>query len=388
MTFELMSRRNKLAKSKSVRRTMKLTKNQVGGGDFYHIVLTKGGPNKIRSETLQAAIENSNLPPAIKLKIGRWFTSDWGTETDKAADLETYFTAIERQDEIFDIVVEKLKELYNATTLEVVITGATQRNKDNQQEAILYIKDIEQFLLFKKDYKKSDGVSKLDTIYNPELKETLSELLYFPKRLNNIFIQSLANVLILFKNDPDSKNLTDVGKRAIAVANYKSNMYANVYLLTGHSFRDGFYLDQGMTEFNEIMETFWDKLFTSISTVKDATDFINDSDPDSYAHIADEVFRWFTTYTRVEGQDHKPDLIKYMMGKFAGLDPTIMDEDAKKEQRVSLPPESYDTVEIYETQIGKILEKMDNTTLEFIIHLAYTLLKNEEATSKAISGTE
>lgn len=362
---------------------------QVGGGEFHHIDLTKGGPNKIRSDTLRAAIENSNLPPAIKLKIGRWFTSDWGTETDKAADLETYFTAIEWQDEIFDIVVEKLKELYNATTLEAVITGATQRNNDNQQEAILYIKDIEQFLLFKKDYNiKSEGVSKLDTIYDPALNETLSELLYFPKRLNNIFIQSLANVLILFKNDPDSKNLNDVGKRAIAVANYKSNMYANVYLLTGHSFRDGFYLDQGMGEFNEIMETFWDNLFTSISTVKDVTDFIDDSDPDSYAHIADEVFRWFTTYTRVEGQDHKPDLIKYMMGKFAVLDPAEMDAEAKKAQRVSLPPESYDAVEIYGTQIGKILEKMDNTTLEFIIHLAYTLLKNEEATSKAISGTE
>lgn len=369
---------------------MKRAKNQenqgqVGGGEFHHIDLTKGGPNKIRSETLQAAIENSNLPPEIKLKIGRWFTSEWGNETNKAADLETYFTAIERQDEIFDIVVEKLKELYKATTLEAIITGATQRNTVNLQEAILYIKDIEQFLLFKKDYTKSEGVSKLDTIYNPALNETLSELLYFPKRLNNIFIQSLANVLILFKNDPDSKNLTDVGKRAIAVANYKSNMYANVYLLTGHSFRDGFYLDQDMTVFNEIMETFWDKLFTSISTEKDATDFIDDSDPDSYAYIADAVFRWFTTYTRVEGKDHKPDLIKYMMGKFAVLNQEEIDDAAKTAQRVSLPPESYDTVEIYGTQIGDILKKMDNTTLEFIIHLAYTLLKNEAETSKAIS---
>jgi hypothetical protein len=367
---------------------MKRTKNQVGGGDFHHIDLKKGGPGETRSNNLRAAIENSNLLPEIKLKIGRWFSPDWGNEKDKAADLETYFTAIERQDEIFDIVVDKLKELYNATQVEDIINGATQRNNENLEEAILYIKDIEQFLLFKKDYSKSSGVSKLDTIYNPALKETLSELLYFPKRLNNIFIQSLANVLILFKNDPDSKDLNDVGKRAIAVANYKSNMYANVYLLTGHSFRDGFYLDQDMDDFNKIMETFWDKLFTSISSDKDTTEFINDGDSDNYAYIADEVFRWFTTYKRKEGQDHKPDLIKYMMGKFAVLDPAVMNDDDKKAQRVSLPPDSYDAVEIYGTQIGTILKKMDNTTLEFIIHLAYTLLKNEEATSKAISGTE
>lgn len=364
---------------------MKRTRNQVGGGEFHHIDLTKGGPNKTRSETLKAAIEGSNLPSEIKLKIGRWFSPDWGNEKDKAADLDTYFTAIERQDEIFDIVVGKLKELYNATKVEDIINNATKRNNENLKEAILYIKDIEQFLLFKKDYSKSSGVSKLDTIYNPALKETLSELLYFPKRLNNIFIQSLANVLILFKNDPDSTNLTDVGKRAIAVANYKSNMYANVYLLTGHSFRDGFYLDQDMTNFNNIMKTFWDKLFTSISTVKSATYFIDDTDPDNYAYIADAVFQWFTNYKRIEGQDHKPDLIKYMMGKFVELDPEVMGAVDKQKQRVSLPPESYDAVEIYGTQIGKILEKMDNTTLEFIIHLAYTLLKNEEATSKAIS---
>jgi hypothetical protein len=142
-----------------------------------------------------------------------------------------------------------------------------------------------------------------------------------------------------------------------------------------------------MTVFNEIMETFWDKLFESISTDKDATDFIDDSDPESYAYIADAVFQWFTNYKRIDGQDHKPDLIKYMMGKFAVLNPEEMDAEAKKAQRVSLPPESYDAVEIYGTQIGKILEKMDNTTLEFIIHLAYTLLKNEEVTREAIAAS-
>lgn len=372
---------------------MKRTKNQVGGGDLY--ILPKNNPldaaGQARALKLSAKLEASTID-AIKNKLTYWFSNERGarvtSESDKQAVVDTYFAGIEHQDEVFDIVAEILTETYG--TQDVIKDSETINLR--KAEAMKYIDDVRQFILFKTpasnpfDDTKPD-LTKLELIKGST--ETLSELLIFPKRLNNVFVQALANIFILFKNNREI--LTQIktpSLRSIAVSEYKTNLYSNVWHLTAHEYRDGFFLDQGEDDFKQTMGSFWTNLFDTLAEVEGLpptdVDLIEDI---NWSGIASYVFKWYLTYQFEEAKDHKESLLSFFKN-IAKPDPTRKITGTNTDgMRAALPPPICDEVKMFGTTIKELMTLMDNTTLEFILHLAYTIRKNEASTIAAITGS-
>jgi len=379
---------------------MKRTKKQVGGGDLY--VLSKGdigdAAGKARALKLSAKLETSKID-AIKNKLTYWFSDERGgrvTESNKQAMVDTYFAGIEHQDELFDIVAEILTETYGT---EDIIQDSEDINK-YKAEAMNYIDDVRQFILFK--YPPESAVNPFDEAKPNSTKlelikgrtETLSELLIFPKRLTNVFVQSLANIFILLKNNRDI--LTQIktpGLMSIAVSEYTANLYSNVWHLTAHEFRDGFFLDQGEDDFKETMGTFWKELFDNLANIEKLgiKDIELIKETTTWAHIAAYVFKWYLTYQFDDVKDHKESLLMYFKS-IAKPDPTRTITGTNTEgMRAALPPANCDDVKMFGTTIKELMTLMDSTTLEFILHLAYTIRKNEKSTVAEItaaSGTK
>jgi len=362
--------------------------NQVGGGDLYVMELQGGNAaENARANKLKNKIDASDTQD-IKNILNYWFSASRGgrvTSTDCESVVRSYFAGIEHQDELFDIVINILKnEEYVAGD---ILKNATDIDT-NKTEAMKYIRDIEQFMLFaKKKAATTSEQSKLDRIVGPE-GETLSELLMYPKRLNNVFIQSLANIFILFKAKREI--LTQIktpALRGLAVAEYKANLYSNVWLLTSNEFRDGFYLDQPENDFKTSMETFWPDLFKELANIDNLgkTDFalMETGWPIVTAH----VFKWYMTSPPFPDGDHKPALLKYFIDQ--GITDTAGFERPKIESmRAQIPPSTCDDTELFGagTSIKNLLKIMANVTLEFILHLAYTIRKNEAETLKEIQA--
>lgn len=397
MTFELMSRRNKSAKAN--RRTMKRTKHQenqgqVGGGDLY--ILPKNNPldaaGQARALKLSAKLEASTID-AIKNKLTYWFSNERGarvtSESDEQAVVDTYFAGIEHQDEVFDIVAEILTETYG--TQDIIKDSETINT--HKAEAMKYIDDVRQFILFKTPAPNPFEDTKPDLTKLELIKgstETLSELLIFPKRLNNVFVQALANIFILFKNNREI--LTQIktpALRSIAVSEYTANLYSNVWHLTAHEYRDGFFLDQGENDFKQTMGSFWTNLFDTLAEVEDlpiaAVDLIEDT---NWSGIASYVFKWYLKYQFEEAKDHKESLLLFFKS-IAKPDPErkIDNDENTIGMRDALPPSNCDKVLMFGTTIKELMTLMDNTTLEFILHLAYTIRKNEASTIAAINAS-
>jgi hypothetical protein len=382
------------------RRTLK-RRLQEGGGTFFSIKTIKGVNNDDmrRKNALEAAIRTSALlETSVQQKIMRWFGPKWGiygertdpvgaTEADKiqncTADIETWVAGIENQDAIFDIVTDVLCDVYDGKTEAAIMEGAKAR-ESNKKAAMKYIQDIVQFLTFLHRPKTAVAVtlpSKMDLIQSDE---TLSTLLYFPKRLNNIFIQSLANILILLKHDAASlADLRDAARQKIVVQKYRSNMLANVYLLTGYEFRDGFFLDHQKSQFDTIQKDFWEKLFAELAKERLTPINIRGATTQNWYQITNYVFRWYQTTSFNGSVDHKPALLKFFDDNLSMPPPLL---GVEVEEREYLPPESYDTIPIYGTTLKQILAKMQGMVLEFILHLAHTIRKNEAATIAAIKA--
>jgi hypothetical protein len=362
--------------------------NQVGGGDLYAI-LGSTVSEKARITNLQAKITASPIPD-IKNILNYWFSDKRNAKRDGKIDtkecpdvVKTYFVGIEHQDELFDIVIDILKEVYAKGD---ILTNAVEIDT-NKVAAMEYVSDIEQYILFKKDKTEvttASEQSKLDKIMGPA-GETLSELLMYPKRLNNVFIQSLANIFILFKAKREI--LTQIktpALRGLAVAEYKANLYSNVWLLTSNEFRDGFFLDQSDSAFKTSMDTFWLDLFKELANIDSLskTDFALEET--GWHFIAAHVFKWYLSFSFTE-DDHKPALLKYFIDQ--GITDTEgFDRPNIKGMRLNIPSEQCDNEKIFGTTLTQLFTIMDNTTLEFILHLAYTIRKNEAETLTEIQA--
>ena len=374
---------------------MKRTK-QVGGGKLYTLSMGDIGDaaGKARALKLFAKLEASNIE-AIKTNLIYWFSTKRGSrvdENDIQSIVNNYFAGIEHQDELFDIVAEILTETYGTQD---IIQDSEDINK-YKAEAMKYIDDVRQFILFK--YPPESAVNPFEEAAKPELTkleiikgrtETLSELLIFPKRLTNVFIQSLANIFILFKNNRDI--LTQIktpGLMSIAVSEYTANLYSNVWHLTAHEFRDGFFLDQGEDDFKATMGTFWKELFDNLANIEElgTKDIELIKDTTTWAHIAAYVFKWYLTYQFDDVKDHKESLLTYFKS-IAKQDPTRTITGTNTEgMRAALPPANCDEFKMFGTTIKELMTFMDSTTLEFILHLAYTIRKNEASTVAEITA--
>jgi len=317
-------------------------------------------------------------------------------DESKKKRLESYLTAIEHQDELFDMALALIKTDLKSKRIEVSTDDKILENAmviDNEKAlAKLYIEDVEKMITFKQATETEGNLSKLQSINKPE--EHLSALLLFPERLNNIFIQSLANLFVLLKKNPGNRGKITTNESTIRLATdqYISNIYANAYLLTSFDLRDGFFLSQGITDFQKIMEgnngadgnpkkeSFYSELLANINK----TDALNLSRESSWAQRALAVFRWYLDQNFTENYE-RIGVLQFMITKTGIIsddDRVIIENvyDKYSELNAMFPDKVYLDISLDTegTTLLKLLNIMGPQELEFVLHLAYTLWKSDK----------
>jgi hypothetical protein len=214
----------------------------------------------------------------------------------------------------------------------------------------------------------------------------VSNLLIFPDRLKNIFIQSLANLFILLKKNEENRSniIQNNATINIAVDQYISNIYANAYLLTSYELRDGFYLNQGVSEFKRIMEgvtteniaSFYSNFFNKIKSPSE----LKLNRKSSWDELAFAVFSWYLTTEFREGEDYdRKSILKYVVD-LSSSSAVVTEEEIFNGLLESFPEKKYHTIPIDSngTTLINLLHIMEPVALEFVLHLAYTLWKSDK----------
>ncbi len=339
----------------------------------------------------------------------RIFLEDYGvpptTDEEKKARLQNYLTILSRQDDLFTYALEAmalhLSRLIYAEKNGAVVTiklGDYESMKGyvsfiNSKKDIMmpYIEDVEKLVNFQ--------VEGGDTKINQIKQEPLTTLLLFPWRVNNVFVQSLAKIMVGLKRNDETLTAiraeADVGVvtrsqkddlHDLLASQWESFAMSQAYSLTAKELRDGFYINQGVQDFKDTLqaETFWKSLAAKIGTIP--------------AIPACKDLKGSTTYV---------DIVSGLYGlyKNGSLTPKsilslysdcTVDPDVAGLADTALPPKAlWDTAIITNgVTLNKLLSYMDDTTLQFMLQLAYTIqsvenpTKQTDATNAAVSGAE
>jgi hypothetical protein len=318
----------------------------------------------------------------------------------EAASLEEYYTIVERQDELFEaalqIIASKVSLTPNYTSTDVIASAATiDARKD---ELFGYIDDVEQLVNFQKTVVQSAqswrDYTKLEDLRN-KADETLSDILIYSNRVTNVFIKSLANILIVLHQDPTilTQSSNDHLKR-LSAQQYESNLKANTLLLTLRPLRDGFYLGQTKGELNdeingniwfedEKQSRFFESLIDELLLIKDKPDTeifkINGALVDlrttqaSWAMIAAHVFLAYK-------HGKHTNILQFFTTKNTADTTTAPD-------RTYTPDAAYDSVSVRGVMYENLRTWMEDKMLQFILHLSYTIKQNEAAVIAAMGAS-
>jgi hypothetical protein len=220
---------------------------QVGGGSQLHHI----------SDTVRAPIWNATLSakPDLKMFAGVITEPNWGNTLSSSQKLELYINLVERQDELFstalDIIYRELGIDRTADNLESVVIEKSGIIESNQENLKQYLNDIYTLVTCGIDHPKDKKTNQKNfqkhTLF---IDEPLSNILMWPERVKNIFVRSIAKILVALKQNPRLLDSTK-GKP------YLQSMFADIYntfiqseilKATSKGLRDGFYLWQALPE--------------------------------------------------------------------------------------------------------------------------------------------
>jgi hypothetical protein len=339
--------------------------------------------------------------------------ADWNTYLDAHTDLkakfgfitgdtrtvEQHLQILECQDELFaiarGIIVSKLG-LTESYTSQDVVNNVTDINA-KRAEMMEYITDVENLVNFKITTDPTNK-TKLDQIRG-DADETLSTLLIFPDRLKNVFIQSLASILIVLKQDDTVLKQSTVDTIDITNSQYISHVYGSAYIQTAFKPRDGFFIAESAQDFAKELEApdgrvpFFKELITEINKLNEAisTDLANNGDKTDEQVFMDSIFKvrgdgclknieeasWATITAHVF-QAYKHGLHDNILTFFAE-DCSRSETLAKDNERTFIPNGTIDEEEVRGTTYKRIRSWMGDETLQYILHLCYTIKQNDSA---------
>ena len=334
----------------------------------------------------------------IPLTLDNKKTSDDPEEIVRA--MGEWLECIEKQDEIFEALLNyftqmllKIPKGTHWTSIDITRNISTINKPSARNLMVSYINDVEQMVNF--NIVKSSSQDKLDYTKLEDIKnqpsESLASLLIFPKRLSNIFINSLANLFITLNLDDTilsqvivSGTQLDRDSVTLIAEQFESNIRGNAFLQTARALRDGFYLGQTKGEFGDVMyndgstTTFFQQLIYYLHKYK--------TSPKEFIFNEDAVDGSMTTV-----KDYSYGLLAahiFFVYKHYGKDKNILDFFSKKLGNTSLgpversytPESKYDNVPVRGVTTLDILQSwMYIEQLQFMLHLFYTIGKNEDA---------
>ena len=312
--------------------------------------------------------------------------------------MNDYFMALEKQDDLFDaaikLIAAKLGLPHNYSASD--IAGVPDIDAPaKRMEMLAYVDDVEQMVQLTIDATAQRNPTKLQEIRNAR-DEPLSTLLLFPKRLNNIFVQSLANILIVLKTDQSILKDADRNEtmKYSAAVQYDSNVRGNAYLQTARNIRDGFFMSQSKTDFNKEIalvppvvfglptrsadnNNFWVKLLEALikvnNTLTEADIFKVGNDECPFKLIGNAKWADITAHVFLAYKFNKIDnILQFFKGECATTAP-LADDPARRH----FPNKAFDEVDVRGTTFKALMSNMEDTMLQYILHLAYTIRKNE-----------
>jgi hypothetical protein len=355
-----------------------MKRGQVGGASFGMLPITTGD-EQARKNTIVAKIKakfkDSGSVLTSLLNIAD--TGIFERSPTSPTSLYAWFTVIEHQDELFDLVLEIIKETTKFEQKNIYDVDVIDKINREHPKWWKYIESIFNLIRLEGSVKDTRD-TKMELLKGMEVIKWLQ----FPKRLNNIFVQSLANVFILMKHDKQLlEKIKALQIRTVALDEYRANIYANTYALTSHYPIDGYYMDQSLEEIKGIQanDAFWSGLFDALAV--ETTDTLNLLDANTkWTVVAAAVFNWYKD-PAVKMDDYRASLFTYFNSRTTkGPEPARARTDSTDVK--------YDKVQVYGIPFIEILKAMDIPTLEFILHLAYTISKNEESTIAAINASD
>ena len=306
-------------------------------------------------------------------------------DTRRVANMTQYISMIKQQDDLFDVAMGAMCRAIEARLpagsnimlgdYESIHEVAVQID-GMRDEMLEYIKDVERLIAFGLDPidpANAQNKTKLQLIYmNPS--ETLSSLLLFPWRITNVFVLGLARILTTLRRDDSILQEINgqASLQALLANQWESYVKAEASRLTAKDLRDGFYMNQGVVEFKEYVELFWPELVT------DMTSGVNMfADPEECKNLMQQANGSEVSYARIVAS-------LYATYKAGGLD-TLLQAFARcgstghvdTVDDAHLPNKSEWNLAFDGVTLKQLLEQMDDTTLQFILHLAYTIQKVE-----------
>jgi hypothetical protein len=311
-------------------------------------------------------------------------TKDLAFITADKRTMEEHFMILERQDELFDIALDiirtKLGLKPGYTSTDVLALSLDEANwAAKKVELIPYIEDVERLVNFKVDTDTSTGVTKLQSVY--DASEPLYSLLVYPKRVNNVFVQTLANLLIVLKaNPPLLTQLANPIALKLAASEYKTNSAANIAVLTAMGPRDGFFLNQGHTQFTRNLANgrgFFYEMLDQITTLTEESDLFKTADVGCKHSLV--TADWDTIAAHVFHAYKRGLTINDLLALFKDPECKALVQDTEGDALTTIPEVGKHEESVRGTTYGLLIKHMHDPTLQFILHLYYTIKKNEAA---------
>jgi hypothetical protein len=345
--------------------------------------------------------------------------------SEKLPYLKTYINCLAHQNKLFGAALNIIKKKIadelglpqdSISDINTIKLHATSID-DKKPQMIEYFKDVERMVMFAED---TEGkLPKLRAMYEDNTYSSLSTLLLFPSRIENVFIIALSEIICNLMDDRSI--LTEASTESlqlILATQYDSYAQALAHTLTAFPLRDGFYLNQGLEEIAQLsmregfdgkrrelenaidtaatdedrataskalsdftkQETFWKKFVVASRRVLETTTTINDlfnnkTGPLSRyrckSYIADNTFADITADMLMYAIINKDnidnmDIIKLL----ANSCKQIVDSFYTIYSRSILPPDDFLHIGISGgVTLKTLLSNVDIATLEYLLHL-------------------
>jgi hypothetical protein len=338
------------------------TKKQRGGAPFYTIPQS-------RMEDWRAAIGDKDLTESLQTL----FENREALAGREEEVMNHYVNILERQDDLFAAALDIIRKKLAITTTDDIITRADAIDVVRRREEFMpYLDDVENLINFVVDetIDRDLGATKLQQIRSTD--EPLSTLLLFPARLQNVFIQSLARICVeLLKDGSILAKLTSPGAQTILAEQYKAYTHSTAYQLSARDLRDGFFLNQGVSDFKGEVNKFWSDFISELvklpadkdSLFRQAAGCPRSLKAVSWGYIAAHVYG----LAKLGSLDE----LLSMFSEKCATDAPLSDAE-----RTHIPNTKYDAIVVREgPTFGALMSNLDDTTLQFILQLSYTIKK-------------
>lgn len=306
----------------------------------------------------------------------------------KAEHMELWFRILENQDELFDAALQILLKKAGVDTtgnLEQQILALDTDTLEKIRDSLLApLLDVRKMVKFNAN--TDSKATKLSQIIKNK-SESLISLFLFPKRLHNMFLESLAGILVSLGTDSQMlEQLTNPTLVDVAAAQYRAYVLSNIMMSTGTVQRDGYFLDYPVTDIKQgfvsnTVDTFYSDMLGEILRNKDTPFeelFRNEGDCSRYI----DDWSWGILTAHI-----------FLAYKFGSLDKilTLFDTECTTAKprgtETRYYPEGYDDVTIRGVRFGTLLSNMSYTKLQYILHLSHKIKAGQDTGNLGASNS-